>query len=101
MTVSSNRGHSSTEHVSILRSDSPQRTAYNDVLNGINGRFSFNNELRLFEFEHVRYVFDYRTEQFIRIWNLDESLTTNELIQCAHDGITDDQRSELYELCRI
>lgn len=93
--VTSNRGHSSTEHVTILRSDSPQRTLYDDFLSGINGRFSFNNEIRIFVFEHVRYVLDYRTEQFIRIWNLDETLTTNELIQCAHNGISDAQRNEL------
>lgn len=79
----------------ILQSDAQRRTQYADLLNAITERFSFNNEIRLFEFEHVRYVFDYRTEQFIRIWNLDETLTTNELIQCPQQGISDIQRNEL------
>lgn len=42
--------------------------------------------LRLFEFEHVRYIFNDRDEQFVRLRQLDEISTTNQLIHAAPIG---------------
>lgn len=93
--VTNNRGYTSTENIFTLCVNSEKAIHFNRILRDINEDFSSNEEIRLFEFEHVRYVFEYRTEQFVRILNLDETLTTNQLIKFPYEGVSDTQRDAL------
>lgn len=54
-----------------------------------------NNQIRLFLFEHVRYVLNIDTEQFIRLRNLDEISTVNEIMLGKNNGVNASKRDAL------
>lgn len=94
--MTNNRGLSSIVSVHVLCSNLDSNIiSYNDVLKQINNDHSSVNQIRIFTFEHVRYVFNYRVDQFVRMQNLDEFSTTNQLIHSNQIGLTTDQRSAL------
>lgn len=53
---------------------------------------AIDNEIRVFDFEHVRYVFNNRTEQFVRLRQFDEMSTTNQLIHPDPPGVNVKER---------
>lgn len=67
-----------------------------EILREISQENASINEIRMFEFEHVRYIFNHRIEQFVRMQHLDEVSTTNQLIYPNESGISSDERGALY-----
>lgn len=93
--VTNNRGHSSIEPVQCLQTDSDV-SSYSAILNEINDSRSSIKQIRIFRFEHVRYMYNYRIERFVRMQNLDEVSTTNQLMnQSNQNGIDTAQRDAL------
>lgn len=68
---------------------------YLTVLNEINRENASTSEIRIFEFEHVRYIFNHHIDQFVRMRNLDELKTTNQLIHSNLSGVSNEQRDAL------
>lgn len=96
--MTNNRGHSSIEPVKVIQWNSELITGnYRDILKEINTHRSSVTQIRTFVFEHVPYVFNYRIEQFVRMQNLDEISTINQLIGSGlgQNGFTENQRSAL------
>lgn len=96
--MTNNRGHSSVEPVKVLQWNSSLAAGnYRDILKEINTHRSSVSQIRIFVFEHIPYVFNYRLEQFVRMQNLDEISTVNQLIGFDSDqnGLADDQRDAL------
>lgn len=101
--VTNNRGHSSLKPVKVIQLNTDLITRnYRDILNEINTHRSSVSQIRTFDFEHVPYVFNYRIEQFVRMQNLDEISSINQLIVgcgsvsgSGQNGFSDDQRDAL------
>lgn len=96
--MTNNRGHSSIEPVKIIQWNSDLITRnYREILKENNTHRSSVSQIRTFVFEHVPYVFNYQIEQFVRMQNLDEISTANQLIGSDSDqnGFSDDQRNAL------
>lgn len=68
---------------------------YDQIIREINNEHSSCNEIRIFIYEHVRYIFNHRYEQFERMKDLDEVSTTNQLIHSNNTGIGGEQRQLL------
>lgn len=68
---------------------------YEDILKEINHEYENCHKIRIFLFEHVRYIFNNRTKQFVRMRDLDEVSTTNQLIYANESGVGADQRKFL------
>lgn len=99
-TVINNRGQSSVEQVIILDftdyDDVPDESIHETDHNrkgSIN--IVINNQIRLFIYEHVRYVLNIDTEQFIRLRNLDEISTVNEIMHVKNNGVSATKRDAL------
>lgn len=97
--VLNNRGQSSIEKVIVLdftnNDDLPASIRSDDTiqandLHNAKGSFNIvmNNQMRLFTYEHVRFVLNADSEQFVRLRNLDESLTINEIMHARNNGVS-------------
>lgn len=93
--VTNNKGHTSIERVHVIRPTSDKIDYYVEILDEIRQENASINEIRVFEFEHVRYIFNHRFEQFVRLQHLDEISTTNQLIYPNESGISMDKRDAL------
>lgn len=98
--MTNNRGHSSIEPVKVIQWNSDLITRdCREILKEINTHRSSVSQIRTFVFEYVPYVFNYRIEQFVRMQNLDEISTSNQLIDSNsvsyQNGFTGDQRDAL------
>lgn len=80
----------------MIRSTTDNSDYYAEILHEISPENASTNEIRMFEFEHVRYIFNYRYEEFVRMQHLDEISTTNQLIYPNESGISVDKRDALY-----
>lgn len=94
--VTNNKGHTSIETVHVIRPTTDKIDNYVEILHEISQENASTNEIRMFEFEHVRYIFNHRFEQFTRMQHLDEISTTNQLIYPNESGISINQRDALY-----
>ena len=56
---------------------------------------SADQEIRIFSYEHVRYVLDVDNEQFVRLRNFDSEFLVNDLIQSNRKGVSASQRENL------
>lgn len=101
--VTNNKGHKSIERVHVIRPATDKIDYFVEILHEISQENASTNEIRMFEFEHVRYIFNHRIEQFVRLHHLDEISTTNQLIYPNESGISNNERDALYvykiELC--
>lgn len=68
---------------------------FTEILREISKQNASITELQIFEFEHVRYIFNNRIEQFVRMRQLDEISTTNQLMHSHFIGVTDKERDFL------
>lgn len=82
--VGNNKGQGSIETVREILTDSYQLDFLAKILQD---NFGSHNKVRLFEFEHVRYVFNARDELFVRLRQFDEIATTNQLIHAGSTGL--------------
>lgn len=93
-----NRGQSSTEKVIVLnftQDDTPYTVDHDDHNSKGSINIIMNNQIRLFTYEHVRYVLNTDTEQFIRLRNLDESCSVNEVLHAKNSGVNSSKRDVL------
>lgn len=96
ISVTNNKGHASIETVHLIRPTYDKNEFYLEILREIRRENASNNAIQMFEFEHVRYIFNYRIEQFVRMQHFDEISTTHQLIYPNGMGITDSERAALY-----
>lgn len=94
-TVSNNRGHVSLERVRVICPTTDTIAFYLDVLKEVSRENSSTNEIRIFEFEHIRYIFNNQIDQFVRMRQLDELSTTNQLIHSNFNCVSGEQRDAL------
>lgn len=93
-----NRGQSSIEKVIILnftQNDSPCNIDQDDQSAKGSINIIMNNQIRLFIYEHVRYVLNTDTEQFVRLRNLDESSSVNDILHAKNNGVNSSKREVL------
>lgn len=93
--VSNNKGQVSLEQVLVIRLNDENTALYNEILNEISRDSASTNDIRIFEFEHVRYIFNYHIDLFVRMRQLDEISTTNQLIHTSLNCVSDEQRNAL------
>lgn len=63
---------------------------YDEIFNQRIHEFTCNKQLRLFMFEHVRYIMN--AEEFVRLKNVDETIDVNGLLHSHSEGITELER---------
>lgn len=80
----------------LIRLTSDKNDYYLETLREIQNENESTNEIRMFAFEHVRYIFNNRIEQFVRMQHFDEISTTHQLIYPNGNGISDSERDALY-----
>lgn len=83
------------EPVQVIRITADVFEYFTEILKEINKNNASITELHIFEFEHVRYIFNNRIEQFVRMRQLDEISSTNQLIHSQFIGVTDKERGFL------
>lgn len=68
---------------------------YSNLLKEVSRENGSTDVLRIFEFEHVRYIYSYPIDHFVRMKQLDELSTTNQLIYSGLNCVSDKQREAL------
>lgn len=76
--------------------DEDENDSYHKSPN-VKGSFNIimNNQIRLFTYEHVRYVLNADSEQYVRLRNLDESSTVNGIMHSRNNGVSSARREIL------
>lgn len=93
LAVSNTRGHTSIENVFTVDLCNTLAKFYGQVFGQHISRFTYNRQLRLFVFEHVRYIMNVDTEEFVRLQNVDETLDANGLLVSHNEGVTELERN--------
>lgn len=83
------------ENVHVIRPTADTIEYYTDILKEINTDNASLTEIKVFEFEFVRYIFNHRIEQFVRMRQFDEISTTNQLMHSSVNYVSDTQRDVL------
>lgn len=83
------------ESVHVIRPTADTIEYYADILKEISSENASTNEIKVFEFEYVRYIFSNRIEQFVRMRQFDEISTTNQLMHSSINYVSDKQRDVL------
>lgn len=91
-TVSNNRGQTSIENVFTVDLGGGLAKFYGQIFQQRVHEFTCNDQLRLFLFEHVRYIMNAETEEFVRLKNVDETLDSNGLVVSHIEGIAELER---------
>lgn len=91
--VSNNRGHTSIENVFTVDLCNTLADFYGQIFKQRIHEFTCNRQLRLFMFEHVRYIMNAETEEFVRLKNVDETLDANGLLVSHSEGVTELERN--------
>ncbi|XP_031641127.1 probable cation-transporting ATPase 13A3 [Contarinia nasturtii] len=91
-------GQASLEHVVTIRITADNIAYYSSILKEICRENGSTNKIRTFEFEHVRYIYNYHIDHFVRLRQLDELSTTNQLIYSSLNCVSDKQRDALTQL---
>lgn len=80
----------------VIRPTADTFTHYSDILREINRESTSINEIRIFSFENVRYIFNNHIDQFVRMRQLDEISNTNQLIIYSnYNSVSDEQREAM------
>lgn len=85
----------SLEPILVIHSSADIIEHYSDVLKEFGSENESNNDIRAFDFEHVRYVFSNSTDEFVRMRQFDEVSTTNQLIHPGGRLVRGQQRDAL------
>lgn len=92
-TVTNNKGQISLQRVLVIRPTADTISYYSNILREIRRDNASSNEIRIFEFEHVRYIFNNHIDQFVRLRQLDEISSINQLIIYSnYNSVSDEQR---------
>lgn len=86
----------SLESIIVIRCTADMIELYFGVLQEINRDNEANNEIRIFDFERIRYVFSNRIDEFVRMRQFDEVSTTNHLCHPNGNVVHDNRRDDLY-----
>lgn len=94
--VTNNRGQTNKEKIHIIKLTNDRISFYENIFNERSQSFSQNNHLRLFIFEHVRYIMNFDIDEFVRLENLDEIIDASDLLTEQNEGVTPSERDLKY-----
>lgn len=77
----------------MIRPTADTISYYANILREIRRDNASTNEIRIFEFEYVRYIFNNHVDQFVRLRQLDEISSINQLIIYSnYNSVSNEQR---------
>lgn len=90
--VTNNRGQTRMEIVRTIDMTNDRSNFYRQIFTDRSNTFSINHRMRLFIFEHVRYVMNADIDEFVRLENFDEIIDANDLLATHNAGVVTSER---------
>lgn len=98
ISVTNNKGQTTIERVHVIHPTADTIEFYFKILQEIGRENASTHEIRMFDFENVRYIFNNRYEQFVRMPQYDELTmnTVNQIVPVHFGGVSDTEREAMY-----
>lgn len=90
--MTNNRGQTRMETVHTIDLTSDRSSFYRQIFSDRSDTFSINHRMRLFIFEHVRYVMSADIDEFVRLENFDEIIDASDLLATHNTGVVSSER---------